>query len=115
MSLKLGAKEGLGMGLMYFFVFFCYALGFWYGTQCVSGSSLCDPKYHNNRPYKSGDVIVIFFSIILAGLNLTQASPAMSCIMSSRIAAARIFEIIDRDPLFEKSKGIRPTTFKGVI
>ena len=86
------------MGLMYFFALFCYALGFWYGTQCVSGTSLCDPRFHGNVPYQSGDVIVIFFSILLAGLNLTQTSPAMSKIVSSRIAAARIFEIIDREP-----------------
>jgi hypothetical protein len=39
----------------------------------------------------------------MAGFNLSQLTPSMKKIAEGRQAAARIFEIIDRDPLIKNS------------
>jgi hypothetical protein len=44
-----------------------------------------------NQKYTGGDVLVIFFSILMAGFNLSQLTPSMKKIAEGRQAAARIF------------------------
>ena len=68
-----------------------YALGFWFGSNCVEGSSVC-----RSYKYTAGDVLIVFFSILMAGFNFTQLTPAIKKIAEGRVAAYRIFEIIDR-------------------
>jgi len=72
-----------------------YSLGFWFGSHCVEGSSTCSPSVTGGK-YQPGDVLVIFFSILMAGFNFTQLTPAIKKIAEGRAAAARIFKIIDR-------------------
>jgi hypothetical protein len=75
LSFKLGGSQGFGLGLMYFFILCADGVGFWYGAQCVAGTILC-PPWHG-KTYLPGDVVVILFSILNAGFNLTQTSPAI--------------------------------------
>ena len=67
-----------------------YALGFWFGSNCVEGTDGCTPDIAN-QTYTGGDVLVIFFSILMAGFNLSQLTPSMKKIAEGRQAAARIF------------------------
>lgn len=53
-----------------------YSLGFWYGSNCVEGNSSCPPSV-SRQTYTAGDVLVVFFSILMAGFNLSQVTPAM--------------------------------------
>ena len=53
-----------------------YALGFWYGSNCVEGNSNCSSRV-SGQNYSAGDVLVIFFSILMAGFNLSQLTPSM--------------------------------------
>ena len=54
-----------------------YGLGFWYGSNCVEGNSDC-PVSLTKAKYSPGDVLVIFFSILMAGFNLSQLTPSLS-------------------------------------
>ena len=82
------------MGTLFFSILSSYALGFWYGSLCVEGSQAC-----LNSQYKAGDVLIVFFSVLMAGFQLSQLTPALKKISEGRAAAKRIFEIIDRKPL----------------
>lgn len=95
-SFKLGAYEGLGMGLMYFFVVVAYAYGFWFGTECKEGTKLCHAPFGKQQIYTTPDIITIFYCTFMAGMNLVQLNPSVKKITLGRVAAARIFEFIDR-------------------
>lgn len=75
-----------------------YSLGFWYGSKCVLGSNEC-PSSLSNKRYTPGDVLVVFFSVVFGGFYLTQLTPALKKMVEGRLAAARIFSVIDRVPL----------------
>ena len=56
---------------------------------------------NSSSKYTAGDTLVIFFSILMAGFNFSQVTPALKKIAEGRIAAARIYQIIDRVPLIK--------------
>lgn len=61
-SFKYAIFSGVGMGCVAFAMLSCYALGFWYGSKLVHD------KVHNmGSPYTAGDVLVVFFSIVMGG------------------------------------------------
>lgn len=72
-----------------------YSLGFWYGSRCVLQADNCDPDISKQK-YTTGDVLVVFFSVLMAGFNLSQLTPAFKKIAEGKQAAARIYEVIDR-------------------
>ena len=48
--------------------------------------------------YSGGDVMNVLFGILLGGMSLGQAAPNLSAFASARVAAAKIFAVIDRVP-----------------
>lgn len=78
-----------------------YGLGFWYGSHCVEGSDSCPPRLNGGEKYTAGDVLIVFFSILMAGFNLSQLTPSLEKIAKGKTAAARIYKIIDREPLIK--------------
>lgn len=91
-----------------------YALGFWFGSHCVEGSSRCPPDLNGGQKYTAGDVLIVFFSILMAGFNFTQLTPAIQKISEGRVAATRIFKIIDRVPaISSRPNAIVPKDFNG--
>lgn len=92
-----------------------YSLGFWYGSKCVLGTRDC-PRDVARQTYTAGDVLVVFFSVVMGGFNLSQLTPAFKKIAEGRQAAARIFSVIDRQPLITNPpNGIRIPNLKGHI
>jgi ATP-binding cassette subfamily B (MDR/TAP) protein 1 len=104
-SIKFGAMLGVGMGTMFFAINASYSLGFWYGSHCVEGSGLCPPRLNGGSPYQAGDTLIIFFCTLMSGFYLSQLSPSMKKIAEGRVAAFRIFAIIDREPLIRSKEG----------
>jgi ABC-type multidrug transport system fused ATPase/permease subunit len=84
----------LALGIMSFSLLAAHALGFWYGSNCVEGNFRC-----TGDRYEPGDVLIIFFSVLMAALNLSQLSPSIKKIAEGKAAASRIFEVLDREPL----------------
>ncbi|XP_027025790.2 bile salt export pump [Tachysurus fulvidraco] len=87
-----GIRKGLIMGFftgyMWFIIFLCYALAFWYGSSLVVVT----------EEYSPGTLLQVFFGVLIAALNLGQASPCLEAFASGRGAATIIFETIDREP-----------------
>ncbi|CAK9182622.1 unnamed protein product [Ilex paraguariensis] len=84
---KSGFAKGLGLGATYFTVFCCYALLLWYGGYLV--------RHHFTN---GGLAIATMFAVMIGGLALGQSAPSMTAFAKARVAAARIFRIIDHRP-----------------
>jgi ABC-type multidrug transport system fused ATPase/permease subunit len=67
-----------------------YSFGFWYGSKCILNTNDC-PYEVSKQNYTAGNVLVVFFSVVMAGFNLSQLTPAFRKISEGRQAAARIF------------------------
>lgn len=92
-----------------------YALGFWYGSKCILNTENC-PQNVSKQDYSAGDVLVVFFSVVMGGFNISQLTPAFKKISEGRQAAARIFEVIDREPMIKNPpNGIKIQNLQGVI
>ncbi|XP_066503109.1 bile salt export pump-like [Hoplias malabaricus] len=87
-----GIRKGLIMGFftgyLWLIIFFCYALAFWYGSSLVV----------DTLEYSPGTLLQVFFGVLIAALNLGQASPCLEAFAAGRGAATTIFETIDREP-----------------
>ncbi|KAJ0691057.1 putative ABC-type xenobiotic transporter [Helianthus annuus] len=89
---KSGFAKGLGLGSTYFTVFCCYALLLWYGGYLV-----------RNHYTNGGLAISTMFSVMIGGLALGQSAPSMSAFAKARVAAAKIFKIIDHRPNVDRN------------
>jgi hypothetical protein len=65
----------LGIAGIFFVMLASYSLGFWYGSKCILGTNDC-PQSVSKQSYTAGNVLVIFFSIVMGGFNLSQLTPA---------------------------------------
>uniref|UniRef100_A0A0E0LY19 Uncharacterized protein n=1 Tax=Oryza punctata TaxID=4537 RepID=A0A0E0LY19_ORYPU len=86
-----GFAKGIGLGGTYFTVFCCYALLLWYGGHLVR-------RGHTN----GGLAIATMFSVMIGGLALGQSAPSMAAFAKARVAAAKIFRMIEHKPSIER-------------
>lgn len=117
-----GIRKGLIMGFftgfLWLTIFLCYALAFWYGSTLVidtkeytPGTLLQVPPsvlifkdrfftfYTQNTIWDMSTCLVwfqVFFGVLIAAMNLGQASPCLEAFAAGRGAATIIFETIDR-------------------
>ena len=75
-NLSFGLKIALSMGLMQGSMFLLYALGYWYGSNCAEGNHHC-PEHITGKKYSSGDVITVFFAVLVSCFSFSQVSPAL--------------------------------------
>lgn len=62
-----GFKSGAALGILWFVILADYAIGFWFGALFVGNET------HNDiydRPYTGGDVIAVFFAIMMGGFSI---------------------------------------------
>ncbi|KAI8563287.1 hypothetical protein RHMOL_Rhmol03G0101400 [Rhododendron molle] len=89
---KSGFAKGMGLGATYFTVFCCYALLLWYGGYLVR---------HN---YTNGGLAMsTIFAVSIGCLALGQAAPSMAAFAKARVAAAKIFRVIDHKSGVERN------------
>ncbi|XP_068612440.1 bile salt export pump [Brachionichthys hirsutus] len=87
-----GIRKGLIMGFftgyMWLIIFLCYGLAFWYGSTLVI----------DTEEYSPGTLLQVFFGVLIAAMNLGQASPCLEAFAAGRGAATIIFETIESEP-----------------
>uniref|UniRef100_S4RP00 ATP binding cassette subfamily B member 11 n=1 Tax=Petromyzon marinus TaxID=7757 RepID=S4RP00_PETMA len=95
MAQKWGIRKGMILGFfqgyMWFIIFLCYALAFWYGSNLVL----------EEEEYSPGTLLQVFFGVLVGAINLGQASPCLEAFASGRGAATHVFNIIDREPIID--------------
>jgi ABC-type multidrug transport system fused ATPase/permease subunit len=87
---------GLGMAILFSATLASYSLVFWFGSQCVEGTSSCPPNWNGDKIYTAGSVVTVVLSLLMAGFNLNQLVPSLKKIAEGRNAGARIYVLIDR-------------------
>ncbi|XP_074949474.1 bile salt export pump isoform X4 [Phalacrocorax aristotelis] len=90
-GIRKGIIMGLFTGYMWFIIFLCYALAFWYGSKLVL----------EEEEYSPGTLLQVFFGVLVGALNLGQASPCLEAFATGRGAAGNIFETIDKKPTID--------------
>ncbi|XP_006867076.1 PREDICTED: bile salt export pump isoform X1 [Chrysochloris asiatica] len=106
-----GIRKGIVMGFFtgYFWclIFLCYALAFWYGSKLIL----------DEGEYTAGTLVQIFLSVLIAALNLGNASACLEAFASGRAAASSIFQTIDRQPVIDcmSEDGYKLDRIKGEI
>lgn len=78
---------GVSIGVTMLVLFGSYALAFWYGASMVRDGEI-----------SAGDIVVVFFSVLVAAFSIGQAGPTLADVATARGAAHKLFEIIDRKP-----------------
>ncbi|XP_052173215.1 ABC transporter B family member 1 [Diospyros lotus] len=103
---KSGFAKGMGLGATYFVVFCCYALLLWYGGYLV--------RHHYTN---GGLAIATMFAVMIGGLALGQSAPSMAAFAKARVAAAKIFRIIDHKPGVERNSesGVELDAVTGLV
>eukprot|EP00735_Rhodelphis_limneticus_P009656 TRINITY_DN2844_c0_g1::TRINITY_DN2844_c0_g1_i4::g.6179::m.6179 TRINITY_DN2844_c0_g1::TRINITY_DN2844_c0_g1_i4::g.6179 ORF type:complete len:1355 (+),score=423.35,sp/Q8T9W4/ABCB3_DICDI/43.86/0.0,sp/Q8T9W4/ABCB3_DICDI/40.03/2e-124,ABC_membrane/PF00664.18/1.2e-55,ABC_membrane/PF00664.18/1.4e-46,ABC_tran/PF00005.22/4.1e-35,ABC_tran/PF00005.22/1e-33,SMC_N/PF02463.14/5.3e-05,SMC_N/PF02463.14/40,SMC_N/PF02463.14/6.4e-05,AAA_21/PF13304.1/0.0079,AAA_21/PF13304.1/2.8,AAA_21/PF13304.1/0.0016,ABC_ATPase/PF09 len=89
-----GIWTGIGMGLMYGAIFLTYALALWYGGKLISDHT----DNSEGEPYTGGDVMLVFFGVLIGAMSIGQAGPPLQAIAAGRTTAARLYKIIDQVP-----------------
>ncbi|XP_067891280.1 bile salt export pump-like isoform X2 [Heterodontus francisci] len=106
-GVRKGMIVGFFTGYMWMIIFFCYALAFWYGSQLVI----------EQNEYTPGGLLQVFLGVLVAAMNLGQASPCLETFASGRAAATKIFETINREPEIDcmSEEGYKLNKVKGDI
>ncbi|KAI0234910.1 ATP-dependent translocase ABCB1 [Lamellibrachia satsuma] len=102
----MGTISAVGVGLMFFIIFCVYSLAFWYGSKLVRAEDMT-----------AGNMIIVFFSILIGAFSLGNATPNLSAFGSGRAAAYELWQILDRTPPIDNSseEGIQPANMEGNI
>ena len=102
------AISGFAVGLLMFFSNFSWALGFWFGSNLVE-DAVINPIAE--KPYNVGDVLTIFFSILMGSSSLQNLVPCMKEYAAAKESAIKAFKIIERKSLnsIDDAKGLKPS------
>ncbi|XP_063789645.1 bile salt export pump-like [Pseudophryne corroboree] len=106
-GIRKGVIMGFFTGYLWFIIFLCYALAFWYGSKLVL----------EEEEYSPGNLLQVFFGVLVGALSLGQASPCLQAFASGRGAATNIFETIDKKPMIDcmSEEGYKLDKVKGEI
>ncbi|KAJ3375227.1 Multidrug resistance protein 1 [Allomyces arbusculus] len=106
LNVKKAVYAGIGIGVFMLILFCTYSLGFYFGSIMVKDGKM-----------KGGDVLNVFFAVIIGAFSLGQAGPNMQTIATGRGAAAKIYDIIERVPSINSASenGQKVDSLKGSI
>jgi ATP-binding cassette, subfamily B (MDR/TAP), member 1 len=107
-----GYFTGLGGGVMWFIVYCCYALAFWYGVSLI-----LDDRYLEVKDYTPAVLIIVLFGVLVGAQNLGFTSPHLEAFATARASASSIFSIIERLPDIDSMSdgGVQPDKIDGFI
>ena len=111
---KYSIYSGCALGIFFFAMFGIYALGFYVGSIFLKESV---ENALTKAPYKVGDVLTVFFAILMASFTPSRAAPSIKAFAIARVAAAKAFKIIDKKSLIsiDDPRGLKPEGIEGNI
>uniref|UniRef100_A0A4W2DG11 ATP binding cassette subfamily B member 1 n=1 Tax=Bos indicus x Bos taurus TaxID=30522 RepID=A0A4W2DG11_BOBOX len=103
-GIKKAITANISMGAAFLLIYASYALAFWYGTSLVLSGE-----------YSIGQVLTVFFSVLIGAFSIGQASPNIEAFANARGAAYEVFKIIDHKPSIDSysNTGHKPDNIKG--
>ena len=90
---KYSIISGIAMGLLFLSMYGVFALGFYIGAVFVKNKTY-NPV--SAGPYQVGDVLTVFFSILMASFTPARAVPSIKAFAIAKVGAAKAYKVIDR-------------------
>lgn len=109
---KKGILSGIGGGLMWFVIYLCYALAFWYGIDLI-----LDDRDKLDKEYTPAVLVIVLFSVLTGAQNMGLTAPYFEAFSTARGSAVSIFNVIDRIPEIDSLGvgGQKPAKINGSI
>lgn len=98
-GVKSGTSVGLSMGFFMFVIYLCYAYCFLMGAVWVDTEKWNDAE---DRVYKAGDCMAVFFGVLFGLFSLGGAGPAFASVKMAQAAGRSLFDVLDRTPLIQQ-------------
>lgn len=98
-NLKRGFFNALSNGCLWFFVYACYALSFWYGVKLILDERHLPPE---EQIYTPANMVSVFFSTLIATWNFGMGAPLVETFSTAKGAAQKIFAVLDSEPEIKK-------------
>lgn len=107
-----GIYSGLGGGLMWLFIYVCYALAFWYGMNLI-----LEDRDKLDKEYTPAVLLIVLFGVLVGAQNLGFTAPHMEAFATAKGSAKAIYDIIDRRPIIDamSEMGLKPKSINGDI
>ncbi|KAH8825379.1 multidrug resistance protein 1 [Flagelloscypha sp. PMI_526] len=105
-DMKAAMWHGGGLSVFFFVIYGGYGLTFSFGTTLI-----------NSGHATPGQVVNVFFAILIGSFSLALLAPEMQAITHARGAAAKLFSTIDRVPDIDSASpdGDKPDSVQGEI
>ena len=112
--LKFGVFSAFAFGISYCSFGITYCLGFWTGGAFVKSGTI-NPV--TDEPYQVGDVLTIFFAIMIGSFTFATVGPAMKSVALAKQAGHKVLEIINRNSFisYEDACGETPANIQGKV
>ena len=109
---KKGVYSGIGGGLMWFIIYCCYALAFWYGISLI-----LDDRDKIDKDYTPAVLIIVLFGVLAGAQNMGLTAPHIEAFSTAQGSAVSIFSVIDRIPNIDSlgEGGKKPKKVMGNI
>lgn len=109
---KKGVFSGIGGGIMWFIIYCCYALAFWYGISLI-----LEDRDKLDKEYTPAVLIIVLFGVLAGAQNMGLTAPHLEAFSTARGSAISIFNVIDRIPKIDSlgHKGLVPDEITGNI
>jgi ATP-binding cassette subfamily B (MDR/TAP) protein 1 len=91
-AIRKGWFQGAAIGSFVLVIFSVYGFGLWYGATLIRDGTDRWP----GKLYSGGDVMAIFYALLIGVMGISQAAPHFSAIVTARCAAGPLFALIDR-------------------
>eukprot|EP00401_Gymnodinium_catenatum_P071701 CAMPEP_0117518808 /NCGR_PEP_ID=MMETSP0784-20121206/32325_1 /TAXON_ID=39447 /ORGANISM="" /LENGTH=1313 /DNA_ID=CAMNT_0005314745 /DNA_START=22 /DNA_END=3963 /DNA_ORIENTATION=+ len=118
-GVKAGVSQGIASGAMAILFNGIFALGLFVGSLFMLSS------YNNNcwdtvtgavdGCFNGSIMISVLFAVIIGGFGMAQALQQMGAIVTSRVAAARMYKVIDEPLAYDLDDGFKLEAVRGDI
>ena len=111
-TIKSGVKLGVFFGFLLFTIYGSYAYAFIIGSIWVDRGF---PNHAANRPYSPGDIVGVFFGVLLGFFGLAGIGPNAKLVAEGKTSGKMAFDAIDRKPLIDMDDKGEAIDLKGKI
>ncbi|XP_072396487.1 ATP-dependent translocase ABCB1-like [Diabrotica undecimpunctata] len=98
-NLKRSFFNAISNGCLWFFVYACYALSFWYGVTLILNDRHLP---EDQQVYTPANMVSVFFSTLIATWNFGLGAPLLETFGTAKGAAQKIFSVLDSKPIIRK-------------
>ena len=118
-GIQTGVLLGANTGLMFLTLYCSYGVGLWYGSELIAEDREDNPQCANlvdtSDCFTGGNVMQIFFAVLIGASSIGQASPDFNGIGQATSIAAKVYSKIESKPAIPPDSGKKKSSTDGDI